>query len=90
MPCHCGEEHCSGNIGLHRPEGDFDPFNAARMMRAAYVYRNRLPFKRFFYAFKGQLDPSKLDTLFELAFGSDKDAAVEWMFREGILSNRGG
>jgi hypothetical protein len=37
-----------------------------------------------------KLDPSKLDTLFELAFGSDKDAAVEWMFREGILSNPGG
>jgi hypothetical protein len=89
MPCHCGEEHCSGNIGLHHPEGDFDPFNVARMMRTAYVYRNKLPFKRFFYVFKGQLDTSKLETLFELAFENDKDAAVEWMFREGILSNVG-
>jgi uncharacterized protein len=89
MPCHCGEEHCSGNIGLHHPAGDFDPFNVARMMRTAYVYRNKLPFKRFFHTFKGQLDRSKLETLFELAFESDKDAALEWMFREGILSNVG-
>jgi hypothetical protein len=57
---------------------------------AAYVYRNKLPFKRFFYVFKGQLDRPKLDTLFDLAFESDKDAALEWMFREGILSNPGG
>jgi hypothetical protein len=89
MPCRCGEEHCSGNIGIHHPEGDFDAFNVARMMRTAYVYRNKVPFKRFFYAFKGQFDTARLDTLFELAFEAEKDAAVEWMFREGILSNAG-
>ena len=84
MPCRCGEEHCSGNIGLHHPEGDLDVLNVARTMRTAYIYRNNVPFKRFFHAFRGQLDTAKLDALFELAFGSDKDAAVERMFREGI------
>lgn len=86
MPCRCGEEHCTGNIGLHHPDGEFDAFHVATMMRTAYAYRNKIPFKRFFYAFKGQLDPSKLDTLFELAFGVEKDSAVEWMFREGVLT----
>ena len=27
--------------------------------------------------------------LFDLAFGHEKDQAVEWMFREGILSDPG-
>jgi hypothetical protein len=89
MTCRCGEEHCSGNIRLHHPEGDLDVLNVARTMRTAYVYRNKVPFKLFFHAFRGQLDTSKLDALFELAFGSDKDAAVEWMFREGMLSDPG-
>jgi hypothetical protein len=90
MPCHCGEEHCTGNIGLHHPDGNFDPFNVARMMRTAHLYQNKIPFKLFFHAFKGQLDPAKIDMLFDLAFGGDKDHAVEWMFREGILSDQGG
>jgi hypothetical protein len=87
MPCHCGEEHCSGNIGLYHPEGNFDPFHVATMMRTAYRYDNEIPFKRFFHAFKGQLDRPQLETLFELAFGPEKDQAIEWMFREGVLSD---
>jgi hypothetical protein len=86
MPCRCGEEHCTGNIGLHHPDGEFDPLHVAKMMRTAFVYQNKLPFKRFFYAFRGQLDEGKLDGLFDLAFGGDKEKAVAWMFREGILS----
>ena len=89
MPCRCGEEHCTGNIGLYHPEGKFDPFQVARMMRTAYLYDNKFPLKRFFYAFRGQLDQPKIDMLFELAFGQEKDEAVTWMFREGILSDAG-
>ncbi|HEX3770524.1 MAG TPA: SET domain-containing protein [Polyangiaceae bacterium] len=89
MPCHCGEAHCTGNIGLQHPDGEFDPLRVATMMRTAFVYQNKLPFKRFFHAFRGQLDAGKIDGLFDLAFGADKERAVAWMFREGILSDSG-